>query len=385
MKVVYKITPFVVVLVLCFELFTLNGCYAPSSSNGGSMTYLSLVYTYTDTQETDRSNQSKTLFYMYDLANKQLKPIYSVSATSMYQTGVVDYKNSKVYYAMWGNNGDTTLGDYKAGYKLVSYDLKTHAEKDITSLHHEFRELNLLNGEIIGIVAGSESNGESQLSLIDPVTGSIQPISPDDTDVVYADYSIDHRTGEILTLTYSDFAARHEDVGSTTNTGSACPYFISVTDAKLDPPKVIYTFSNHAYDVEHIDSNNSPETEELISITANNLEVNAASRMDGNNVLIIAGTAAWSNYATLKVLHLDRKNVDDFPIAGVKYYSKPLVMPDRSGMVINLTMQDGASGTYYYTFADKSLKNLFSLQDVQKDLPITATHLMLTDMELVVQ
>jgi len=42
---------------------------------------------------------------MYDLANKQLKPIYSVSATSMYQTGVVDYKNSKVYYAMWGNNG----------------------------------------------------------------------------------------------------------------------------------------------------------------------------------------------------------------------------------------------------------------------------------------
>ncbi|WP_018963798.1 hypothetical protein [Coprothermobacter platensis] len=386
MKMAIRGTSFFAVFILCIELFTLSGCSITSSSNKSSMAYISLVYTYSDTQETDPSKKIKTLFYIYDLANKQLKPIYSISGTSMYSTGIVDYKNSKVYYTMPANNHDTLQVDNEAGYKLISYDLKTHTTKDITGFHHEFKQLNLLNGKIIGIVKGSESNGNSQLSLIDPATGIVEPISPDDTDVVYRDYSIDHSTGEILTLTYSDFARRNENVGISTRTVLPCPYYLSVTDSKLSPPKVIYTFSRYIYYTEYGSSlHEDPQLTELALRTANNIEVKAASRMDDNNILVIAATSSLTNNATLKILHLDKKTVDDFPIAGVKYYSKPLATLDRKGMIMNLVMQDGTSGTYYYKFADKSLKLLFSLQDAQKGLPNTATHLNLIDMEFVVQ
>ncbi len=223
--------------------------------------------------------------------------------------------------------------------------------------------------------------------MINPTTGEIKPISPEDTDIAYRDFSIDYSTGEILALSFSDFSSRHMNIDQKTGVTTPCPYFFSTTDAKFDPPRVIYTFSKNMYFSSYGFSwDKDPTTKKEVESTANNLEVTALCRLDDNTILFMGGTSVFSNDEKLKILHLNTKTVDDFVIDGVKYYTRPLVTPDRQGMFISLKMLDGTGGMYYYKFADKSLEYLFSIKDIQKDLPnAAADSLRSTDVELVVQ
>jgi hypothetical protein len=379
----------IIVLVCCgaIYLFAAPQKYVPSifkALQPGHPMYLSMAYTYINPQEQDYRKTRTTLFYTYDIAKKQLKKVYAITVPSVYPVGIVDYKNSKVYYSIWG---DLLTGDNKAGDQLESYDLNTHQTKSITGIHHEFDQIELFNNEIYAIAGGLESNGNMQLTRINPATGEIQPISPEDTDIEYNNFSIDYGTGEILTLFCSDFASRHMDTDQTTDVVTPCPYFLSTTNAKLDPPKVIYTFSKNPYvSLFSFEWGKNATERQEISNTANNLEVAAPCRLDDNNILFLGGTSVFSNDKKLKILHLNAKTIDDFVINGVKYYARPMVTPDRQGMFISLKMLNGTGGMYYYKFADKSLEYLFSIKDIEKDLPSAAVNsLTSTDVELVVQ
>lgn len=379
----------VVAFAICFaELCLFSGCSNPTKQDttlSGNIMYLSIVYTALDPSATDRSQARTTYFYIYDISKKELKKMYSITAPSSYPVGVVDYKNSKVYYSIWGDLKNTAD---KAGDKLQCYDLKTHKTTDITSMHHSFNQITLFANQIFAISAGLESNGSRQLTRINPITHEFTPISPDNTDIEYRDYSIDYSTGEILTLSYSDFSDRHAPE-SKDNSGiiKAPPIFLSVTNTRLDTPKVIYTFSQRPYYSPYgYNWDKDPETKKLAEKTANNLDVAAPSRMDSNNILFLGAPDVFSNDIKLKVLHLDTKTVDDFPIKGVKYYSRPLVSPNKKGMFISLKMENGEGGMYYYTFANKKLEYLFSINDVKKDLLTqTASSLVTTEIQLIVE
>lgn len=346
--------------------------------------YLSMVYTYINTSEQDYRKTRTTLFYIYDLKNKQLKKEYSIVVPSGYPVGIVDYRNKKVYYSIWG---DLVNPNNKAGDKLQAYDLKTHKTHDVTGIHYAFNQMSLFQNKIYAIVGGLETNGNMQLATIDTLTGAVKPGNSNDTDTLCRFFSIDYNTGEILTLSYSNYSRRRMDTDQETGVTKPCPSFLSTTNFKLAPQSVIYTFSEYPYASLFGDNwGTDPERVKQAEKTANNLEVESACRLDNNTILLIGSTSVFSNDAKLKELHLDTKTVTDFVIKGAKYYSQPFIAPDKKGMYISLKMQDGTGGMYYYKFADKSLEYLFSNKDILKELPTSAEGtFQATDVELVVQ
>lgn len=150
----------------------------------------------------------ETAFLVYDIESKKMIQALDVTGLCEFPMGVVDVKNDKVYYSLWG---DFEKKGIRAGDCLMSYDMETKEQKQITEIHHLFDYLTIYNGELYGNIAGRESNGNPQLSKLNPDTGEITPIEPDNTDVRYKNISIDYQTGEILASSYSDYACRRYD------------------------------------------------------------------------------------------------------------------------------------------------------------------------------
>ena len=150
-------------------------------------------------------NSGETSFLVYDIESKTMVQALDVTALCEFPMGVVDVKNDKVYYSLWG---DFEKKGTRAGDCLMCYDMKTKKQWQVTEIHHLFDYLTIYNGELYGNIAGRESNGNPQLSKINTETGKITPIEPDNTDVWYKDISIDYQTGEILASSYSNYADR---------------------------------------------------------------------------------------------------------------------------------------------------------------------------------
>ncbi|BFL40751.1 hypothetical protein H8S45_12160 [Agathobaculum sp. NSJ-28] len=324
--------------------------------------YLSLTYTSLNSEATNFNEQRTTSFYLYDLKTNKLKEIYTYVGACEYPVGVVDYKNAKVYYSVWGDPSDASAGD-----KLQVYDIKTGKINDITNYHHVFNELDWYNNALYGIVGGKESNGVVQLAKIDPTTGEIQPIFSNNTDSVYLDFSIDHNTGEIITTWYSDFARRRMDVNQENGKITPCPFFISSVDTSdFSLQSVIYTFSDTPYS-SLFDNYGADADSSEVWETANNLEVSNVSRLNDDILLFIGRESVLDQQAKLMMLNITDKTTSEIQIPGVATYYSFVVSPDQQTIFANLQLQDGTQGVFSYNIQTQELKKLFDINEVLKD------------------
>lgn len=324
--------------------------------------YLSIVCTGVNREETDLSKMRKTAFLIYDINKKEIKKIYEINELPDYPDGVVDLKNNKVYYTAWGSPGNWNS---KAGDCLMSYDIEKNETKRLTDIHHVFSDMTLYNGTIYAVTGGGESNGNIQLSRIDTSNGKIFPVSPNDTDTLCKNFSIDQQTGDILELTYSDYAMRRIDFDEDTGEENTNPYFITSLKSDFKDPEILYTFSQQPY-TSLFDMYNDPDVYKKYKKTANNLAVSNVCRLNKNSILFLGKTGLWSDdEETLKILYLDTKTVEDFNIDGAKSYGIPVVSKDKKGMYISLMMEKGKKdGYYYYNFNDKTLDYLFGKEEM---------------------
>lgn len=332
--------------------------------NISDASYLSIVCTGLNDDKTDFSKIRKTVFLTYDINKKELKKIYEVSELPDYPDGVVDLKNNKVYYTAWGSPFSPGDYDSKAGDCLMSYDIEKKKTKRLTDIHHVFSDMTLYNNTIYAITGGKESNGNIQLSQINTNNGKIIPVSPNDTDTLCKSFSIDQETGNILELTYSDYAMRYTYYDEDTGKEKPNPFFITSLKPDFKNPEVLYTFSQGAY-TSLFDNYNGSDIYKKWKKTANNLVVSNICRLNKNSILFVGKTNYSSDDETLKILYLDTKTVKDFKIDKVKAYGIPVVSKDKKGMYISLMMKKGKKdGYYYYNFKDKTLNYLFGKKEM---------------------
>lgn len=307
----------------------------------------------------------ETAFLVYDIESKKMIQALDVTGLCEFPMGVVDVKNDKVYYSLWG---DFEKKGIRAGDCLMSYDMETKEQKQITEIHHLFDYLTIYNGELYGNIAGRESNGNPQLSKLNPDTGEITPIEPDNTDVRYKNISIDYQTGEILASSYSDYACRRYDKNEKKNKYIPWPFFLHSISPDLQTSKVIYTFSDSPYTSLF---DNYEEDNETLSkkweTTANQLLISEFNRLNDHQVLFLGAKDVFGDLS-LKLLDTTSKTVSNFKIDGKTIDEPCYVSKDKQDLFVSLEPDGGKSGIYRYHLKDKTKEYLFGNKELKTAL-----------------
>lgn len=310
-------------------------------------------------------NSGETAFLVYDIESKTLVQALDVTGLCEFPMGVVDVKNDKVYYSLWG---DFEKKGTRAGDCLMCYDMKTKKQWQVTEIHHLFDYLTIYNGELYGNIAGRESNGNPQLSRLNPETGKITPIEPDNTDVWYKNISIDYQTGEILASSYSNYASRRYDKNVKKDKYIPWPFFLHSISPDLQTSKVIYTFSDAPYTSLF---DNYTEDDKTLSkkwkATANQLLISEFSRLNDHQILFLGAKDVFGDLS-LKLLDTTSKTVSNFKIDGKKLDEPCYVSKDKKDIFVSLEPKGSKSGMYRYHLADKSKEFLFGGKELRKAL-----------------
>ena len=310
-------------------------------------------------------NSGETAFLVYDIESKTMVQALDVTGLCEFPMGVVDVKNDKVYYSLWG---DFEKKGTRAGDCLMCYDMETKKQWQVTEIHHLFDYLTIYNGELYGNIAGRESNGNPQLSRLNPETGKITPIEPDNTDVRYKNISIDYQTGEILASSYSNYASRRYDKNVKKDKYIPWPFFLHSISPDLQTSKVIYTFSDAPYT--SLFDNYTEDNKTLSKkrkATANQLLISEFSRLNDHQILFL-GTKDFFGDLSLKLLDTTSKTVSDFKIDGKKLDEPCYVSKDKKNIFVFLEPKGSKSGMYRYHLADKSKEFLFGGKELRKAL-----------------
>lgn len=310
-------------------------------------------------------NSGKTAFLVYDIESKTMVQALDVTGLCEFPMGVVDVKNDKVYYSLWG---DFEKKGTRAGDCLMCYDMKTKKQWQVTEIHHLFDYLTIYNGELYGNIAGRESNGNPQLSRFNPETGKITPIEPDNTDVRYKNISIDYQTGEILASSYSNYASRRYDKNVKKDKYIPWPFFLHSISPDLQTSKVIYTFSDAPYT--SLFDNYTEDNKTLSKkrkATANQLLISEFSRLNDHQILFLGAKDVFGDLS-LKLLDTTSKTVSDFKIDGKKLDEPCYVSKDKKDIFVSLEPKGSKSGMYRYHLADKSKEFLFGGKELRKAL-----------------
>lgn len=310
-------------------------------------------------------NSGKTAFLVYDIESKTMVQALDVTGLCEFPMGVVDVKNDKVYYSLWG---DFEKKGTRAGDCLMCYDMKTKKQWQVTEIHHLFDYLTIYNGELYGNIAYRESNGNPQLSRFNPETGKITPIEPDNTDVRYKNISIDYQTGEILASSYSNYASRRYDKNVKKDKYIPWPFFLHSISPDLQTSKVIYTFSDAPYT--SLFDNYTEDNKTLSKkrkATANQLLISEFSRLNDHQILFLGAKDVFGDLS-LKLLDTTSKTVSDFKIDGKKLDEPCYVSKDKKDIFVSLEPKGSKSGMYRYHLADKSKEFLFGGKELRKAL-----------------
>lgn len=310
-------------------------------------------------------NSGETAFLVYDIESKTLVQALDVTGLCEFPMGVVDVKNDKVYYSLWG---DFEKKGTRAGDCLMCYDMETKKQWQVTEIHHLFDYLTIYNGELYGNIAGRESNGNPQLSRLNPETGEITPIEPDNTDVRYKNISIDYQTGEILASSYSNYASRRYDKNVKKDKYIPWPFFLHSISPDLQTSKVIYTFSDAPYT--SLFDNYTEDNKTLSKkrkATANQLLISEFSRLNDHQILFLGAKDVFGDLS-LKLLDTTSKTVSNFKIDGKKLDEPCYVSKDKKDIFVSLEPKGSKSGMYRYHLADKSKEFLFGGKELRKAL-----------------
>lgn len=310
-------------------------------------------------------NSGETAFLVYDIESKTMVQALDVTGLCEFPMGVVDVKNDKVYYSLWG---DFEKKGTRAGDCLMCYDMETKKQWQVTEIHHLFDYLTIYNGELYGNIAGRESNGNPQLSRLDPETGKITPIEPDNTDVWYKNISIDYQTGEILASSYSNYASRRYDKNIKKDKYIPWPFFLHSISPDLQTSKVIYTFSDAPYT--SLFDNYTEDNKTLSKkrkATANQLLISEFSRLNDHQILFLGAKDVFGDLS-LKLLDTTSKTVSNFKIDGKKLDEPCYVSKDKKDIFVSLEPKGSKSGMYRYHLADKSKEFLFGGKELRKAL-----------------
>lgn len=310
-------------------------------------------------------NSGETAFLVYDIESKTMVQALDVTGLCEFPMGVVDVKNDKVYYSLWG---DFEKKGTRAGDCLMCYDMETKKQWQVTEIHHLFDYLTIYNGELYGNIAGRESNGNPQLSKLDPETGEITPIEPDNTDVWYKNISIDYQTGEILASSYSNYASRRYDKNVKKDKYIPWPFFLHSISPDLETSEVIYTFSDAPYT--SLFDNYTEDNKTLSKkrkATANQLLISEFTRLNDHQILFLGAKDVFGDLS-LKLLDTTSKTVSDFKLDGKKLDEPCYVSKDKKDIFVSLEPKDSKSGMYRYHLADKSKEFLFGGKELRKAL-----------------
>lgn len=306
--------------------------------------------------------KNRTAFILFDFNSNKLKKVFDEEIVCEFPIGIIDKKNNKIYYSLWG---DFEKKGIKAGDCLMCYNIKNKKKQQITSIHHVFNSLTIYNEYLYGIIAGKESNGNLQLCKINPNNGEIKPVDPDNTDVRYKNFSIDYQTGEIIASSYSDYASRRFDTDPEKDKSIPWPFFLHSISSDFQTSKLIYTFSDSPYT--SIFNTYEEDPDVLIKkwdLTANNLIISDINRLNDHQILFLGAKDVYGDLS-LKLLDTSNKTVSDFMIDGKKIEDCPFVSKDKKDMFVLLEPKNKDGGMYRYHLEDNSLDFLFNGEELR--------------------
>lgn len=291
--------------------------------------YLHITATAYTNGENDNDGVSLVL-YRYSIGENKIAELFKIPIDAGYPVAFADIPNDKAYFS------NSISGDESDN--LYEYNLKTTDTKQLTSGKFLFNDMFIVDDKMFVNVAPQYAT-VTQPAMFDRKTNQFTYLNPNDDDTWCQSLSYNYSTNKLLSLTTSDSVMRSYNVVAVTHIRPKTLYLMDLDFGNYEP---IY----------HTDQ----------------FEVRLTRQLDANRILMTTDPQMGSSEPrTLKMLNLDRKEIIDFDVPGIKEVKSFYPRDNAEGIFILGRDYNNKYGFFYYDMVKKNVTNVFENYTFPKD------------------